>query len=128
MNQYDIVISPGLIYNIQQYSGMICQFVCEVKKKHKHHSLEVLAAGGRYDSMVAYYRNMVEQANVLNSKQSAVGISISLDKMVQVIQREQFEDSLRIDIPVVGVCSVGCTHLKEKAKVREKMVKYYKWT
>lgn len=81
--------------------------------------MEVLAAGGRYDSMVAYFRTMVEQANVLNknSKQSAVGVSISLDKVVQVIQKEQLEDVLRTDLPVVAVFSVGSSQLKEKIKV-----------
>lgn len=81
--------------------------------------MEVLAAGGRYDSMVSYYRTMVEQANILtiSPKQSAVGISISLDKMVQVIQREQIKESFKTDVPVVAVFSVGSTMLKEKIKV-----------
>lgn len=54
---------------------MICQFVCELKKKHKHNSMEVVAAGGRYDAMIANYRNIMLQANMLSKdiKQSAVG-------------------------------------------------------
>jgi histidyl-tRNA synthetase len=84
--QFDMVIAPGVVYNIRQYSGMICQFVCDLKKKHRHGNKEVLAAGGRYDSMIASYRKIVQEANPLSKEvptQSAVGISLSLDKLVQ---------------------------------------------
>ncbi|CAH0551983.1 unnamed protein product [Brassicogethes aeneus] len=116
---FDIIISPGLFYNIQQYSGMICQFVCEIKKKHKH-SLEVLAAGGRYDSMIATHRNIMLQANMLDKDvhQSAVGVSISLDKLVQAIQRESGDEVTVPDHLDVAVCSIGTKPmLKEKAKI-----------
>ncbi|KAJ8925528.1 hypothetical protein NQ315_009367 [Exocentrus adspersus] len=100
--KFDIVISPGLVYNAHQYSGMICQFVCDLTKKHKHESMEVLAAGGRYDSMITWYRSKLEQANMLGKgiQQSAVGVSISLDRLVQALQKEQ------VDLLKVAVCSV----------------------
>lgn len=109
--QFDIVISPGLVYNVHQYSGMICQFVCDLKKKHRHGSMEVLAAGGRYDSMIAWYRSIMEQANMLGRdiQQSAVGISISLDRLVQALQKEQ------VDFLDVVVCSVGTKRLLREA-------------
>lgn len=44
------------MYNVHQYSGMMCQFVCELKKKRRKGGMEVLAAGGRYDAMLNNFR------------------------------------------------------------------------
>lgn len=115
-----MVVAPGAVYNIQQYSGMICQFVCELKKKHKHGNKEVLAAGGRYDYMITSYRKIMENANMLarDIRQSAVGISLSLDKLVQAVVREENEDLPKMEVLDVAVCSVGSKPLlKEKTKV-----------
>lgn len=56
MLQCPIVIAPGLVYNVQQYSGMMCQFLCELKKKGRRSGLDVIAAGGRYDNMLSTFR------------------------------------------------------------------------
>lgn len=112
-----MAVNPGLVYNIQQYSGVIFQFVCELKKKHKTDNMEVLAAGGRYDSMIAEYRNIMEQANMLSKDlhQSAVGVSISLDKLAQAVQENSTSNFELLD---AVVCSLGSkTLMKEKAKV-----------
>ncbi|XP_030764956.1 eIF-2-alpha kinase GCN2 [Sitophilus oryzae] len=117
---FDFVVAPGLVYNVQQYSGMICQFVCELKKKRKHDNKEVVAIGGRYDAMIAYYRNIMEQTNMITKdvQQSAVGISISLDKLVQAIQKEDSEELPKVTTLDTVVCSVGSNHLlKEKIKM-----------
>lgn len=113
-----MVIAPGLVYNVHQYSGMICQFVCDLKKKHKHSNMEVLAAGGRYDSMISWYRSIMEQANMLSRdvQQSAVGISISLDRLVQALQKEQ------VDFLDVVVCLVGTKHLIRDATKVDKFL------
>ncbi|CAH1116543.1 unnamed protein product [Phaedon cochleariae] len=118
--KYDIIVSPGLVYNAQQYSGMIFQFVCELKKKHKHHNMEVLAAGGRYDSMIAFYRSIMENANMLSKEvqQSAIGVSISLDRLVQAVQKEHSEEIPGVDNLDVVVCSVGRKEMiQEKTKI-----------
>ncbi|RZC35247.1 Pkinase, RWD and/or tRNA-synt His domain containing protein [Asbolus verrucosus] len=117
---FEMVIAPGLVYNVQQHSGMICQFVCEAKKKHKHGNKEVLAAGGRYDSMITSYRKIMEAANVHGKEiqQLAVGISLSLDKLVQAVIREQCDDLPKMEFLDVAVCSVGSKPLlREKTKV-----------
>jgi hypothetical protein len=119
--QFDMVIAPGVVYNIRQYSGMICQFVCDLKKKHRHGNKEVLAAGGRYDSMIASYRKIVQEANPLSKEvptQSAVGISLSLDKLVQAMMREKPDDLAKMEFLDVAVCTLGSKPLiKEKTKV-----------
>lgn len=120
---YDFVVAPGLFYNVQQYSGMICQFLCELKRKHKHDNMEVLAAGGRYDSMIKSFRSIVEQATMLslNIQQSGVGVSIALDKVVQAIQKES-EEIVRQDYYNVVVCSVGIKPLlKEKTQILKRL-------
>ncbi|KAF5288488.1 hypothetical protein FQA39_LY15417 [Lamprigera yunnana] len=113
----NIVIAPGLIYNAQQYSGMMCQFVCELKKKRRKGGMEVLAAGGRYDNMIMNYRNIKEEANMLNKEiqQSAVGISISLDKLVQALQEESESESVNVSSLDAVMCS-----LSSKVSVKER--------
>lgn len=107
---------------MHQYSGMICQFACELRKKHKKGSLDVLAAGGRYDNIIAEYRSAMERAGMLERdlKQYAVGISISLDKVVQALEEEQCLYASMVEFLDVIVCSVGTKPLlKEKAQVNE---------
>ena len=41
----------GLAYNVQQLSGVMFQVVADVRRKKKP-VMDVLAAGGRYDSLV----------------------------------------------------------------------------
>ncbi|KAK4885013.1 hypothetical protein RN001_001284 [Aquatica leii] len=116
----NIVIAPGLIYNAQQYSGMMCQFVCELKKKRRRGGMDVLAAGGRYDKMIMNYRNIKEEANMLNKdiQQAAVGVSISLDKLIQALQEEGESESVNVSSLDAVVCSLsGKVSIKEKFRV-----------
>lgn len=48
-----------MVYNVQLYSGMMFQFVCELKKKRRRGGLDVLAAGGRYDETVNNFRSVI---------------------------------------------------------------------
>ncbi|XP_021938823.1 eIF-2-alpha kinase GCN2 isoform X2 [Zootermopsis nevadensis] len=110
-----IVVAPGLVYNVQQYSGMMCQFVCELKKKRRRGGLDVIAAGGTYDKMLADFRRTLDMTSVASKEvsQAAAGISISLDKIVSALQDEN-------NVPAVDVvvCSVGNRSMvKEKAAV-----------
>ena len=91
--QFNIVITPGLTHNIRQYSGMMFQLVCNIKK-HKRGFMDVLAAGGRYDGMISSYRTALENTDTLTKdiRQSAVGVSVSLDKLVQAFIKEQPTD------------------------------------
>lgn len=110
-------MAPGVIYNINQFSGAIFQFVCELRKKHMTGHKEVLAAGGRYDAMIQSYRRMMETAGISkkNVQQSAVGISLSLDRLVQGIIRE--ED---VDLPNCASFDVAVSSVGTKAMIAEK--------
>lgn len=46
-----VLVSIGLIYNPNQYSGVVYQVMCDNRKKKKVIA-EVIAAGGRYDKLV----------------------------------------------------------------------------
>lgn len=115
-----MMVHPGLVYNIQQYSGVTFQFVCELRKRHKRDNMEVLAAGGRYDAMISEYRLIMEQANMLSKDlhQSAVGVSISLDKLAQAVQECSMSDLVNHEFLDVVVCSLGSKSLiKEKSRI-----------
>ncbi|CAG0879388.1 unnamed protein product [Darwinula stevensoni] len=51
-----VVITPWMLHKVDIYSGIMFQLVAPSKKK-KRLSLEILAAGGRYDSMLAKARS-----------------------------------------------------------------------
>lgn len=54
--------------------------------------METLAAGGRYDAMIDHHRKIFQTDSFASTKkisQSAVGISIFLDKVVQLIEKGQ---------------------------------------
>ncbi|XP_060526951.1 eIF-2-alpha kinase GCN2 isoform X2 [Cylas formicarius] len=123
--KFDIVVAPGLVYNVQQYSGMICEFSCDLKKKHKHNVKEVIACGGRYDSMISYYRGVMEQGNKLKKEvsQSAVGISIRVDKIVQAVQQSVKEEELPKTDPVVIILSYTSSSnlVKETRRIQKSL-------
>ncbi|XP_034249523.1 eIF-2-alpha kinase GCN2 isoform X2 [Thrips palmi] len=82
-----ILISPVLVRNINLYSGVMCQLVCENKNKHRHGGVEVIAAGGRYDGMISSFRQALDRSGMLRpgTCQSAVGVSICMDKVVTLL-------------------------------------------
>nr|CAD7269947.1 unnamed protein product [Timema shepardi] len=51
-----VVVAPGLAYNCHHYSGVMCQFVCQLNTRRGRRGMEVVAAGGRYDAMLASFR------------------------------------------------------------------------
>lgn len=113
-----MVVALGMVYNVQLYSGMMFQFVCELKKKRRRGGLDVLAAGGRYDEMLSNFRSKMERSGMATkSPQSAVGVSISLDKLVQALQENKITETDEVDF-YVAICSLGGkAQLREKTKV-----------
>ena len=58
-----IDICPGLIFQSEHYSGMICQLFANLKRK-KRGTYEILAGGGRFDSLISSFAsrlNIVDQ-------------------------------------------------------------------
>ncbi|XP_065212792.1 eIF-2-alpha kinase GCN2 isoform X2 [Planococcus citri] len=106
-----IVIAPNVITNLPYYSGIMFQIVWEHKNKNNC-DRDIIAAGGRYDNLIMQYRNAL---NVIKeTKQSAVGLSIYLDRLGNALQPEYHHFST-VD---VLVCSVGSSNLiDEKLKI-----------
>lgn len=48
---WQVLINLGLVYKVQQHSGIIFQFVAFIRRRQRAVS-EILAAGGRYDLLV----------------------------------------------------------------------------
>uniref|UniRef100_H3DJ97 eIF-2-alpha kinase GCN2 n=1 Tax=Tetraodon nigroviridis TaxID=99883 RepID=H3DJ97_TETNG len=71
-----VVINLGLVYKVQHHSGVIFQFVAFVRKRKKTVP-DIIAAGGRYDHLIAEFRGPASTVPV----PSAVGISLSLEKV-----------------------------------------------
>lgn len=49
-----VLINLGLVYKVQQHSGIIFQFVAFIRRRQRAVP-EILAAGGRYDLLVSVY-------------------------------------------------------------------------
>ncbi|XP_076353947.1 eukaryotic translation initiation factor 2 alpha kinase Gcn2 isoform X2 [Tachypleus tridentatus] len=112
-SKINIVVAPSLVYKINNFSGVLFQFVCQLKKKNRKSGMEVLAAGGRYDNLVSMFR--LPQSNISSKEisQSAVGVSIAVERIVgALIEDEEFQTPSLVD---VLICSLGHSPmLKEK--------------
>ncbi|KAE8587318.1 hypothetical protein XENTR_v10021928 [Xenopus tropicalis] len=72
-----IVVNFGLVYKMQQHSGIVFQFVAFIKRRQRTVP-EILAAGGRYDHLISQFRGPQTGAMGLPC---AVGVSIAIDKI-----------------------------------------------
>ena len=96
---------------------MICQLFIKRKKRG---ACDILASGGRYDSLIASFAsrlNLEEERNRINQAPFGVGISIGLDSLAAAIQDEELADKAfaRLDVLIqapVGI-SVKQTRLLE---------------
>ena len=70
------VLTLGLISGVRHFSGAIFQVVRNVRRKSRQ-MIEVLAAGGRYDSLLSQFR---KPGSLLC--QCVVGISIAMERVV----------------------------------------------
>ncbi|KAF8983829.1 hypothetical protein BGZ46_009397 [Entomortierella lignicola] len=82
--RHKIVFSPLLMYNNQYYKGgMMFQAVDDAKRKN------ILAAGGRYDSLIQHFRHPVIGGP--HRKIFAVGVNLAMQKFVTAISQYQSE-------------------------------------
>ncbi|XP_041467880.1 eIF-2-alpha kinase GCN2-like isoform X1 [Lytechinus variegatus] len=87
----EMLINVGLVYNIQIFSGVIFQFVASIGRPKKRPTLDVLAAGGRYDKLVPEFKKPHStQQNVPGPL--AVGISVSFEKIISAVLQESQSD------------------------------------
>ncbi|KAL7992472.1 hypothetical protein Chor_016728 [Crotalus horridus] len=78
--KFQISINLGLVYKIQQHSGIIFQFIAYIKRRQRTVT-DILAAGGRYDHMISHFRGP-DAAGLIPS---AVGVSIAVDRISSTV-------------------------------------------
>ena len=87
---------PSLVYNPGHFSGMVCQVVRKKRRGGLGSGLEIMAAGGRYDGLVASFASKINLGSggkgggggVTSAQQQtccAVGISLSMDRLVAAV-------------------------------------------
>ena len=89
-----ILVNTSMVYNIQHFSGLIFQFVAANNRKRKRGGVDILAAGGRYDSLVAHFRR-----GDPHQSPGAVGVSIAVEKIVTAVVADK-------DAALPGACDV----------------------
>jgi len=72
------MLAIGLLSNIAHFSGIMFQVIYNVKRKNRA-VVDVLAAGGRYDTLLTRFRKPGSSA--ASPAQAAVGVSIAYDKV-----------------------------------------------
>lgn len=102
--KWPVTVVPLLVHNIDQHSGVIYQITCELKRRRKKCGEDVIAAGGRYDSMLMSFRKILERTGMTSKEvnQYGAGISISLEKLVSAVSEvsENPENKYAIDVAV----------------------------
>ena len=97
-----MVFNPSLVYNILLFSGLIFQFVAVNQRKKKRGGVDILAAGGRYDKLISYFRPATDAGH---QAIGAVGVSIGFEKIVTAVLDDK--ETLLPDSCDVLVCSTG---------------------
>ncbi|XP_048580135.1 eIF-2-alpha kinase GCN2-like isoform X3 [Nematostella vectensis] len=79
-----IVVHTSLVYCIQHFSGVIFQVVAADKRKSKRGGVDILAAGGRYDKLIATFHHGNEPVQL----PGGVGASIAVEKIVTQVSAD----------------------------------------
>ncbi len=85
-----------LIAHPAQYSGLIFQLL--IQKKKIKDEYDILASGGRYDKLIAYFRNKQ------SIQQCAIGVSFDFEKFINVINQKSKLTCFRNEL---AICSIG---------------------
>ncbi|XP_033124847.1 eIF-2-alpha kinase GCN2-like [Anneissia japonica] len=110
----EIKISLSLVYNVHLYSGIMFQFVANLRRKKGKSGMDVLAAGGRYDKLIPLFRHAVSTSLQSLLCPCAVGVSIHLEKIVVAALQDSDETPSSCDILV---CAIGSScSMKDKLK------------
>lgn len=107
-----VTVSLGFVFNTLQYSGMIFQVMVDSKKKH--HSPDILAAGGCYDKLIEKFRSPLAHPTT-ESSIHGVGVSIAFEKIVlAMLEHKELNSLSSYDILV---CTIG-----HKPMLKERML------
>lgn len=109
-----VLINLGLVYKVQQHSGIIFQFMALIRRRQRAIS-EILAAGGRYDLLIPRFRG----PQALGPVPIAIGVSIAIDKIsAAVLNMEEHVTISSCDLLVV---SVGQMSMSRAINITQKL-------
>ncbi|CAK6432380.1 unnamed protein product [Pipistrellus nathusii] len=109
-----VLINLGLVYKVQQHSGIIFQFVAFVRRRQRAVS-EILAAGGRYDLLIPQFRG----PQALGPVPTAVGVSIAIDKISAAVLN--MEEPVSVSSCDLLVVSVGQMSMSRAINITQKL-------
>lgn len=111
--KWPITVVPLLVHNIEQHSGIIYQIISRESKRHRRKcGQDVIAAGGRYDKLLSTFHQVLQSTSRGGDdlQQFGVGISISLDKLISIVdelsQNQETRNESKSANDIV-VCCVG---------------------
>ncbi|XP_075470288.1 eIF-2-alpha kinase GCN2 isoform X3 [Ascaphus truei] len=101
-----VVVNFGLVYKMQQHSGVVFQFIAFIKRRQRM-VRDILAAGGRYDQLISQFRGPQTGATALPC---AVGVSIAIDTIsVALSSTEEHVSSCDLLVVSAGLMSENRT-------------------
>ncbi|XP_006778231.1 PREDICTED: eukaryotic translation initiation factor 2-alpha kinase 4 [Myotis davidii] len=109
-----VLINLGLVYKVQQHSGIIFQFVAFIKRRQRAVS-EILAAGGRYDLLIPQFRG----PQALGPVPTAIGVSIAIDKISAAVLN--MEEPVSVSSCDLLVVSVGQMSMSRAINITQKL-------
>ncbi|KAH6947973.1 hypothetical protein HPB50_022289 [Hyalomma asiaticum] len=81
--QLPVTVVPCLVCDERMYSGIVFEVACQSHRKTRRQGRDLLAVGGRYDKLVASFAVAGAKRDL-----AAVGISFSIEKIVQALAEE----------------------------------------
>ncbi|XP_007434234.2 eIF-2-alpha kinase GCN2 isoform X1 [Python bivittatus] len=112
--KFQISINLGLVYKIQQHSGIIFQFIAYIRRRQRIVT-DILAAGGRYDHMISQFRG----PDAVGLVPSAVGVSIAVDRISATVLN--MEEPFTVSSCDLLVVSVGQKSMERAINVVQKL-------
>ncbi|XP_019500397.1 PREDICTED: eIF-2-alpha kinase GCN2 [Hipposideros armiger] len=109
-----VLINLGLVYKVQQHSGIVFQFIALIRRRQRAIS-EILAAGGRYDLLIPHFRG----PQTLGPVPTAIGVSIAIDKISTAVLN--MEERVTISSCDLLVVSVGQMSMSRAINITQKL-------
>ncbi|KAM9644972.1 eIF-2-alpha kinase GCN2 isoform 2-T2 [Trichechus inunguis] len=109
-----VLINLGLVYKVQQHSGIIFQFVAFMRRRQRAVP-EILAAGGRYDLLIPRFRG----PQALGPVPTAIGVSIAIDKISAAVLN--MEEPVTISSCDLLVVSIGQMSMSRAINLTQKL-------
>ncbi|KAM6202509.1 eIF-2-alpha kinase GCN2 [Rhynchocyon petersi] len=109
-----VLINLGLVYKVQQHSGVIFQFVAFIRRRQRAVP-EILAAGGRFDLLIPQFRG----PQALGPVPTAIGVSIAVDKISAAVV--SMEEPVTISSCDLLVVSIGQMSMSRAINLTQKL-------